>query len=82
MGRYNGGNLFDDNLFLKDNYGYLLEGLPMHPSLFFPFFPNNLDSFSEFIKSYNNWSGSIVLTSDTSSGSIINKYLNIYGIIS
>ncbi len=64
----------DDNLFLKDNYGYLLEGLPMHPSLFFPFFPNNLDSFSEFIKSYNNWSGSIVLTSDTSSGSIINKY--------
>ena len=63
----------DDNLFLKDNYGYLLEGLPMHPSLFFPFFPNNLDSFSEFIKSYNNWSGSIVLTSDTSSGSIINK---------
>ena len=49
----------DDNLFLKDNYGYLLEGLPMHPSLFFPFFPNNLDSFSEFIKSYNNWSGSI-----------------------
>ena len=64
----------DDNLFLKDNYGYLLEGLPMHPSLFFPFFPNNLDSFSKFIKSYNNWSGSIVLTSDTSSGSIINKY--------
>ena len=64
----------DDNLFLKDNYGYLLEGLPMHPSLFFPFFPNNLDNFSEFIKSYNNWSGSIVLTSDTSSGSIINKY--------
>ena len=28
----------DDNLFMKDNYGYLLEGLPMHPSLFFPFF--------------------------------------------
>ena len=28
----------DDNLFRKDNYGYLLEGLPMHPSLFFPFF--------------------------------------------
>ncbi len=64
----------DDNLFLKDNYGYLLEGLPMHPSLFFPFFPNNLDSFSEFIKSYNYWSGSIVLTSDTSSGYIINKH--------
>ena len=63
----------DDNLFLKDNYGYLLEGLPMHPSLFFPFFPNNLDNFNEFVKSYNNWSGSIVLTSDTSSGSIINK---------
>ena len=33
----------DDNLFMKDNYGYLLEGLPMHPSLFFPFFPNNTD---------------------------------------
>ena len=63
----------DDNLFMKDNYGYLLEGLPMHPSLFFPFFPNNTDRFQDFVKSYNNWSGSIVLTSDTSSGSIINK---------
>ncbi len=63
----------DDNLFLKDNYGYLLEGLPMHPSLFFPFFPNNNDKFDNFVKSYNYWSGSIVLTSDTSSGSIINK---------
>ena len=63
----------DDNLFMKDNYGYLLEGLPMHPSLFFPFFPNNTDEFKDFVKSYNNWSGSIVLTSDTSSGSIINK---------
>ena len=63
----------DDNLFIKDNYGYLLEGLPMHPSLFFPFFPNNTDEFKDFVKSYNNWSGSIVLTSDTSSGSIINK---------
>ena len=63
----------DDNLFRKDNYGYLLEGLPMHPSLFFPFFPNNNDKFDDFVKSYNYWSGSIVLTSDTSSGSIINK---------
>ena len=63
----------DDNLFRKNNYGYLLEGLPMHPSLFFPFFPNNKDDFGEFIKSYNYWSGSIVLTSDTSSGSIINN---------
>ena len=63
----------DDNLFRKDNYGYLLEGLPMHPSLFFPFFPNNQDNFGDFISSYNYWSGSIVLTSDTSSGSIINK---------
>ena len=63
----------DDNLFMKDNYGYLLEGLPMHPSLFFPFFPNNTDRFQDFVKSYNNWSGSIVLTSNTSSGSIINK---------
>ena len=63
----------DDNLFMKDNYGYLLEGLPMHPSLFFPFFPNNNDNFEDFIKSYNYWSGSIVLTSDKSSGSIINK---------
>ena len=63
----------DDNLFMKDNYGYLLEGLPMHPSLFFPFFPNNNDNFGDFIKSYNYWSGSIVLTSDKSSGAIINK---------
>jgi len=63
----------DDNLFMKDNYGYLLEGLPMHPSLFFPFFPNNSDKFDDFIESYNHWSGGIVLTSDTSSGSIINK---------
>ena len=63
----------DDNLFMKNNYGYLLEGLPMHPSLFFPFFPNNNDKFEDFISSYNYWSGSIVLTSDTSSGSIINK---------
>ena len=63
----------DDNLFMKDNYGYLLEGLPMHPSLFFPFFPNNQDNFHEFVESYNYWSGGIVLTSDTSSGSIINK---------
>ena len=63
----------DDNLFRKDNYGYLLEGLPMHPSLFFPFFPKNQDNFADFISSYNYWSGSIVLTSDTSSGSIINK---------
>ncbi|MBL6836311.1 MAG: GMC family oxidoreductase [Candidatus Actinomarina sp.] len=63
----------DDYLFMKDNYGYLLEGLPMHPSLFFPFFPNNNDNFEDFIKSYNYWSGSIVLTSDKSSGSIINK---------
>ena len=45
----------------------------MHPSLFFPFFPNNQDNFEDFISSYNYWSGSIVLTSDTSSGSIINK---------
>ena len=30
----------DKFLFKNDNYGYLLEGLPMHPSLFFPFFPN------------------------------------------
>ena len=63
----------DDNLFMKDNYGYLLEGLPMHPSLFFPFFPNNNDNFDDFVKSYNYWSGSIVLTSDTSSGTIINQ---------
>ena len=63
----------EDNLFRKDNYGYLLEGLPMHPSLFFPFFPNNKDNYKDFIESYNNWSGSIVLTSDTSSGNIINK---------
>ncbi len=63
----------DDHLFRKDNYGYLLEGLPMHPSLFFPFFPNNQDNFGDFISSYNYWSGSIVLTSDTSSGSIVNK---------
>ncbi len=63
----------DDSLFKNNNYGYLLEGLPMHPSLFFPFFPNNNDPFDSFIKDYNYWSGSIVLTSDTSSGNIINK---------
>ena len=28
----------DDNLFMKDNYGYLLEGLPMHPSLILSIF--------------------------------------------
>ena len=63
----------DKFLFKNDNYGYLLEGLPMHPSLFFPFFPNNSDSYESFIKDYNYWSGGIVLTSDTSSGSIVNK---------
>ena len=63
----------DDSLFKNNNYGYLLEGLPMHPSLFFPFFPNNNDPFDSFIKDYNYWSGSIVLTSDTSSGNIINN---------
>lgn len=63
----------DDSLFKKNNYGYLLEGLPMHPSLFFPFFPNNNDPFDSFVKDYSYWSGSIVLTSDTSSGKIINK---------
>lgn len=63
----------DDSLFKNNNYGYLLEGLPMHPSLFFPFFPNNNDPFDSFVKDYNFWSGSIVLTSDTSSGKIINK---------
>ena len=45
----------------------------MHPRLFFPFFPNNQDKFDDFVESYNYWSGGIVLTSDTSSGSIINK---------
>ena len=63
----------DEFLFKNDNYGYILEGLPMHPSLFFPFFPNNTDSFESFVKDYNYWSGGIVLTSDTSSGSIVNK---------
>tara|TARA_B100000902_G_scaffold29904_1_gene35883 strand:+ start:3762 stop:5606 length:1845 start_codon:yes stop_codon:yes gene_type:complete len=62
-----------DSLFKNKNYGYLLEGLPMHPSLFFPFFPNNKDPFDSFIKDYNYWSGSIVLTSDTSSGKIIHR---------
>ena len=65
-----------DSLFKNNNYGYLLEGLPMHPSLFFPFFPNNNDPFDGFIRDYNFWSGSIVLTSDTSSGKIINKKNN------
>ena len=62
-----------DSLFKNNNYGYLLEGLPMHPSLFFPFFPNNNDPFDSFIKDYNYWSGSIVLTSDTSSGKILHR---------
>ena len=44
----------DDNLFMKDNYGYLLEGLPMHPSLFFPFFPNNQDNFGDLLKVITN----------------------------
>ena len=43
----------DDNLFRKDNYGYLLEGLPMHPSLFFPFFPNNTINLMILLKVIN-----------------------------
>ena len=39
----------------------------------FHFFQIIQDNFGDFIKSYNQWSGGIVLTSDTSSGSIINK---------
>ena len=45
----------------------------MHPSIFFPYFPNFVSSAADFIESYNNWSGAIVLTSDTSSGSLINN---------
>ncbi len=63
----------EDFLFKTDNYGYLLQGLPMHPSIFFPYFPNFVSSAADFIESYNNWSGAIVLTSDTSSGSLINN---------
>ena len=28
----------EDFLFKTNNYGYLLQGLPMHPSIFFPYF--------------------------------------------
>ncbi len=61
----------EDFLFKTNNYGYLLQGLPMHPSIFFPYFPNFVSSADDFIESYNHWSGAIVLTSDTSSGSLI-----------
>jgi choline dehydrogenase-like flavoprotein len=63
----------EDFLFKTNNYGYLLQGLPMHPSIFFPYFPNFVSSAEDFIESYNHWSGAIVLTSDTSSGSLINN---------
>ena len=61
----------DDFLFRKDNYGYLIEGLPLHPSLFIPFFSSlfSIDK-CEFLNSYPNWSGAIVLTSDSGGGKV------------
>ena len=61
----------DDFLFRKDNYGYLIEGLPLHPSLFIPFFSSifSIDKY-EFLYSYPNWSGAIVLTSDSGGGKV------------
>jgi len=61
----------DDFLFRKDNYGYLIQGLPLHPSLFIPFFSSifSIDRY-EFLNSYPNWSGAIVLTSDSGGGKV------------
>ena len=61
----------DDFLYRKDDYGYIIEGLPLHPSLFIPFFSSlfSLDKY-EFFNSYPNWSGAIVLTSDSGGGKV------------
>jgi len=61
----------DDFLYRRDNYGYIIEGLPLHPGLFIPFFSSvfSLDRY-EFFNSYPNWTGAIVLTSDSGGGKV------------
>ena len=61
----------DDFLYRRDNYGYIIEGLPLHPGLFIPFFSSvfSLDKY-EFFNSYPNWTGAIALTSDSGGGKV------------
>ena len=61
----------DQFLFRKNNYGYVIEGLPLHPGLFIPFFSSLFDiDRNEFFNSYPYWSGAIVLTSDAGGGKV------------
>ena len=61
----------DQFLYRKENYGYIIEGLPLHPGLFVPFFSSIFDiEKNHFLDSYPNWSGAIVLTSDSGGGRV------------
>ncbi len=61
----------DQFLYRKENYGYIIEGLPLHPGLFVPFFSSIFEiEKNKFLDSYPNWSGAIVLTSDSGGGKV------------